>query len=196
MTYARISLAGLLPLLALAAACGGPVAKNDGGAIDSSSADRAVDADAPAADTSPGTDGGADSGPPVGRDCFPECAAAVRRSCQRPLFGAGSCTQGMNGPDTVYCYSNGVREIRQPVVDGGTTADFTQPDGQTPCYQVVVSGADQSIRSASGQEVARVTFLGGGLFDVTCGGATVTVDINDPACRTLNSADCVPGTCS
>jgi hypothetical protein len=45
--------------------------------------------------------------------------------------------------------------------------------------------------------VARVVSTTTGSVDVTCAGPTivVTVDINDPACRMLNSGDCTIGTC-
>lgn len=144
-----------------------------------------------------GTDAGGDGSTTSVRDCFPECIAALRRSCERPAAGSGTCAQGMNGADTVYCYSNGVREVRTPVVDGGTTVEFTQPDGQTVCYRVVVVGANQSFQTPAGQEVAQARAMGGTVYGVTCAGSTtsVTVDINDPTCRTLNSADCTAGGC-
>jgi len=140
--------------------------------------------------------GGAGGGTGV-PDCFPECIAALRRTCERPAAASGTCTQGTNGADTVYCYSNGVREVRTPVVDAGTTVEFTQPDGQTVCYVVVVTGATQSFRTPAGQEVGQATAMGGSVYGVTCAGATtsVTVDIDDPTCRTLNSADCTAGGC-
>lgn len=138
-------------------------------------------------------DGGADA-----RDCFPECVAALRRSCPRPAFAEGSCIQqGEANGGSVICYSNGVRETRGPTIDGGLTAEFTQPDGQTLCYVVVVVGGGQSFRTPDGREVARLVSTTTGSFDVTCAGSTtvVTVDINDPACRMLNSGDCTIGTC-
>jgi hypothetical protein len=76
------------------------------------------------------------------------------------------------------------------------TAQFTQPDGQTICYVVVAGGGGQSFQTPDGREVAWVVSASAG-WTVTCAGSTavVTVDINDPACRTLNSGDCAVGTC-
>ena len=90
-----------------------------------------------------------------------------------------------------------MREIRSLAVDGGTPVEFTQPDGQTVCYRVVVVGANQSFQTPAGQEVAQAVAMGGTVYGVTCAGSTtsVTVDINDPTCRTLNSADCTAGGC-
>jgi hypothetical protein len=99
-----------------------------------------------------------------------------------------------NGSGELYCYSNGVRELRTLTADG-TSALFTEADGQTVCYRVDVVGTSQTFRRPDGEEVAVVTALGGSSFSVTCGGATVTVDIADPACRTLNSGDCIVGAC-
>jgi hypothetical protein len=61
---------------------------------------------------------------------------------------------------------------------------------------VVVGGSSQSFRTPDGREVAQVVSSSGG-WEVICAGSTVvvTVDINDPACRTLNSGDCAIGTC-
>jgi hypothetical protein len=195
--------------------CGSSLGKSDGG-----STDAPADDGAPAGSTgaggstgaagttgqggatagTTGTGGSAGTGVDAGgdaRDCFPECVAALRRTCERPPYGAGSCASGTSGSDTVYCYSNGVREIRSAVVDAGTTAEFTQPDGQTVCYQVVVSFSTQSFRTPAGQEVAQAVAMGGSTYAVTCAGSTtsVIVDINDPSCRTLNSGDCTPGGC-
>ncbi|HEY7375491.1 MAG TPA: hypothetical protein VIF57_25260 [Polyangia bacterium] len=215
MILVRMWLVGWVVAAIAAVGCGSPASRSDGGV------------DAPVGDVAPGgsggggasgggasgggTNGGAGGsalggsgaggggagGGADGRDCFPDCVAALRRSCQRPAAGAGTCAEGMNGADTVYCYSNGVREVRTPVVDGGTTVEFTQPDGQTICYRVVVAGTSQSFRTPAGQEVAQALGMGGSVYGVTCAGATtsVTVDINDPSCRTLNSADCTPGAC-
>jgi hypothetical protein len=143
-----------------------------------------------------GGGGATDGGATDGRDCFPECVAALRRSCERPAYGEGTCLEGAIGGNTVYCYSNGVREIRMPTADGGLTIDFTQPDGQTLCYRVVTTAGYQSFRTPAGQEVAQL-MSAGAIFNVTCTGSTTTVavDYNDPACRTLNSADCTPGAC-
>lgn len=205
--------AAFLVVLALAA-CGSSAAKVDGGGPD-----------APA-DLAPGGSGGstgagggvAGAGGTVGvtgtagavggggtggglapRDCFPECVAALRRSCQRPPFGTGSCVEQTTATGgSAICYSNGVRELRGPTVDGGVTVQFTETDGQTICYVVVVvAGTNQSWRTPAGQEVAQLTAAGGSVFNVTCAGSTTTVpvDINDPACRTLNSGDCMIGTC-
>ncbi len=142
--------------------------------------------------------GATDGGAPDGRDCFPECVAALRRSCERPAYGAGTCMEAANGAQTIYCYSNGVREIRTPTADGGLSVDFTKPDGQTVCYRVVTVANGQSFRTPSGQEVALLMSTGtANIFNATCTGSTTTVavDYNDPACRTLNSADCTPGAC-
>jgi hypothetical protein len=138
--------------------------------------------------------GGPDGGAADSRECFPECVAALRRSCERPAYGEGSCSEGAVGGNTVYCYSNGVREIRM-ATDGGVTVDFTQLDGQTICYRVVAADGGQSFRTPSGQEAAFITSVGGNVFTVTCGGVTTTVDSSDPNCRTLNSADCTAGAC-
>jgi hypothetical protein len=188
-------IAVVVALLA-AGGCGGTMAKNDGAANDGGTLD------VPLADTghdqAPGPDGGTDAtgGADVGggaRDCFPECIAALRRSCERPAFGSGSCSQTTGGGITVICYSNGVHETRVPTADGGVATEFTQTDGQTLCYRVIVNGTSQSFQTPSGQEVAQVVATGGGMYSVTCGGTTVTVDGNDPTCRTLNSADCTTG---
>jgi hypothetical protein len=154
------------------------------------------------------TDGGsrADAGydgPATDRpDCFPECIAALRRSCQLPPYGSGSCTSGMSriGYDTVYCYPNGVRELHaKPSSDAGIPVDFTQADGQTICYRVVheLDAAAESYRTAAGAEVARVVYKAGDAYEVTCTGSTtaVTVYVDDPACRTLRADDCTPGEC-
>jgi hypothetical protein len=195
----------LMVAVALAlVACGSSGAsktKPDGGGAGDGGASGAAGAGgATGAGGTGGASGGAGTdGPTIGvRDCFPECVAALRRTCERPVFGAGTCSQGTNGTATVYCYSSGVREIRTRI-DGGITynIEFTQPDGQTVCYQVIATGATESFQTASGQEVAQAVNMGGGLWGVTCAGSTtaVTVDINDPSCRTLNSSDCVSGAC-
>ena len=204
MTYSKTSRL-MFVLVALVAGfgfgCSSPAAKTDGGPPDTSGSDHAPAADAApdqTIDTQGSADAGADGAPPEARDCFPECIAALRRSCQRPPFGMGSCVENATATGSMICYSNGVREIRSATVDGGTTVQFTQPDGQTICYLVVVGGGGQSWRTPAGQEVAWVVSTVNGTWDVTCAGSTVvvSVDINDPTCRTLNSADCtINGVC-
>jgi hypothetical protein len=155
-----------------------------------------ADETADAGDSAPASDGGAaaaDVGAPEARDCFPACIAMLRRSCERPAVGAGSCTSTGTIMESLYCYSNGVREILSRV-KGGARQTFKQPDGKTPCYQVMLSNADaaQSYQTPDGSEVARVVPLGNDQYDVTCDGMTVTVDASDPTCRTLERFDCTP----
>jgi hypothetical protein len=94
---------------------------------------------------------------------------------------------------SVYCYSNGIREYRDRVNRDDARITFTLPDGQTPCYDVYVSGADQTYSAPDGREVARVVSLGDDHYAVTCEDTTVTVDASDPACRTLEERDCTAG---
>jgi hypothetical protein len=200
MTYSRTS--RLIFVLVACVGCGGPAAKTDGGPADTPGSDHPPAGDATTdqpIDTqgNADADAGADGPLPPGPDCFPECIAALRRSCQRPPYGAGSCIESAAASGSVICYSNGVREIRGATVDGGTTVQFTQADGQTICYVVVIGGTGQSWRTPAGQEVAQVVSTVNGTWDVTCSGSTVavSVDIDDPTCRTLNSADCTFGVC-
>jgi hypothetical protein len=205
-----LSVACLLVIAAVG--CGGGGGTNDGAAADVPADLASGGAGGAGGGAGAGTAGGAggtagSTGGAVGTggagggtapaDCFPECVAALRRSCPRPAFGQGTCVEGAaaNGGSAI-CYSNGVRETRGPIVDGGVTATFTQPDGQTICYVVVVGGSSQSFRTPDGREVAQVVSSSGG-WEVICAGSTVvvTVDITDPACRTLNSGDCAIGTC-
>jgi hypothetical protein len=133
--------------------------------------------------------GGA-GGAPV-RDCLPSCVSNLRRNCERPAVGAGSCVTGTSGE---RCYSNGVREITTPA-NGGTLVVYTMPDGQTPCYQVLVDSAGvQHFQTVAGEDVAQGMGPTSG-YAVTCDGTTQTVDFNAPSCATLNSADCTAGTC-
>jgi hypothetical protein len=89
-----------------------------------------------------------------------------------------------------FCYANGVREIHT-TVDGGPFVTITTPDGQTVCYQVVVAGGGtEHYLTPAGQEFATLTPADGGLFNVTCDGMTVLVDINDPSCATQNGTAC------
>ena len=144
---------------------------------------------------------GADGGPEVApfTDCFPDCLVALRRNCERPAFGAGTCGVNQNGSDTVYCYSNGVREIRSPLSDGGVlTATFTMSDGKTPCYSVVASSQHQSFLNLAGEEIAQLEVIEiGRVFRVTCAGSSIaiTVDSSSPGCRSLDSADCTSNAC-
>jgi hypothetical protein len=168
--------------------------RSDGGAGPMDSPLDDVSIDGGAGDQPSGEDTGST---PPGRDCFPDCVASLRRSCQRPATDMGSCVHAGTETDGVICYSNGVREVRMQIADGGVAVEFTQPDGQTVCYRVVVSGAVLSFRTPAGQEVARVTDLGGNLYDVTCNstGMTTMVDNSPPSCRTLNRGDCTSGSC-
>lgn len=158
-----------------------------GGAGDGEAVGEAGVADAGTdASVAPGTDGPSSAV----RDCFPECIAALRRACLRPAPDAGACGAAGNQMGSVYCYSNGIREYRDRVNRDDASITFTLPDGQTPCYHVYVSGAEQTYSAPAGGEVARVVSLGDDHYDVTCDGATVTVDASDPACRTLEERDC------
>ena len=137
--------------------------------------------------------GNADAnGPSPLRDCFPDCVKSLRAECERPPVNGGNCEM-TNGPDGVtFCYSNGVHEIRHDV-NGGALVVITQPDGQTVCYQIRIdySTGVQHFQTGSGQEVAQVERLDGGLSSVTCSGRTTqTIDNNDPTCATLDSTDC------
>src|SRR5437868_3865087 len=86
-------------VLLAAGGCGGTMAKNDGAAPEGGQNDGGM-VDVPVADTghdqAPGADSGTDTtgGPDVGgggHDCFPECIAALRRTCERPAYGTGTC---------------------------------------------------------------------------------------------------------
>ena len=160
----------------------------DGGAADLPFAEASADRTA----TPDSREDDADAnGPNPLHDCFPDCVKALRAECERPPVNAGYCELA-NTPDGVtFCYSNGVREIPQDV-DGGELVVITQPDGKTACYQISIdySTGVQHFQTGSGQEVAQVASLGGGLFSVTCNGTTQTIDNNDPTCATLTSADC------
>ena len=124
------------------------------------------------------------------RDCFPACIANLRKGCERPSPDGGTCVS-VSG---MYCYSNGVHEIAQPV-DGGEVVTFTAPDGQTPCYQVAVSinGGAERYETTDGTLVAVVT-SSGSLYTVTCDGATTTVDATNPACAMVTEASCTSAT--
>jgi len=123
-------------------------------------------------------------------DCFPACVADLRRDCERPRVDAGTCTSEVG----LKCYSNGVHEISQSV-DGGSLVVFTQPDGTTPCYRVLVDSAGEHFQNLAGQDVALVTSGStAGAFVVTCNGTTVNVNIDDPSCATLNEGSCASGT--
>jgi hypothetical protein len=216
MTYLRSTVLGIA--LCATAGCGSNGSKNDRGMSGTAGTSATGDAagtggsggatggsgGASTTGGSGGTNGTAGTGGATGtggaggtqaRDCFPECVAALRRNCERPAFGAGSCAAGTLAGNMVYCYSNGVRETRMSTADGGVTTEFTQTDGQTVCYRVVVTGTTQSFQTPAGQEVAQAVSTGGNMYAVTCGGTIVTVDISDPSCRTLNSGDCTSGAC-
>jgi len=152
-----------------------------------------------AAGCGPGSGRAGDGGMAV-RDCLPDCVSSRRAACERPPVDAGgacfvSTITTSSGAGQVDCYANGVQEIHTPA-DGGTLVTITTPDGHTVCYQVLVEGSGpQHYETPAGQEFAILTPAGGGLYNVTCGGTTVSVDINNPSCATQNGGSCTSGTC-
>ena len=129
--------------------------------------------------------GGADGG--VVRDCYPPCIANLRKNCERPGLDGGTCVSVGN----MNCYSNGVREIDTALDGGGESATFTEPDGQTPCYKVVLgTNSVETYETADGQTVAVVTAVGADGYMVTCGGTTTTVTITSQACAMLTETSC------
>ncbi len=131
------------------------------------------------------------AGSPI-RDCFPACVSNLGRNCERPNVDGGTCTTGANA----ICCSNGIHEI-PTVVDGGELVFYTADDGTTNCYQVFVdSDFVQHFQTLAGQDVAQAMHLDAGVYAVTCDGATVNVNIYDPACAELNSGYCQTGTCN
>jgi hypothetical protein len=141
----------------------------------------------------PGVGGGA--GATALRDCLPTCVSSRRQACERPPIDAGACLVGGTSAGEILCYANGVHEIHS-AIDGGQLVTITTPDGQTVCYQVVVeSSGNQHYETAAGQEFASLKPAPDGGYAVSCDGATVVVDINDPACATQNGANCQSGTC-
>jgi hypothetical protein len=132
-----------------------------------------------------GAGGGAGTG--SAHDCFPPCIANLRKNCERPGLDGGTCST----TSSMICYSNGVREI-DTAVDGGETATFTETDGQTPCYKVVLDSSSgvETYETPDGQTVAVVTAIGAGGYMVTCGGTTTTVNISGQACAMVTEAQC------
>jgi hypothetical protein len=135
----------------------------------------------------------------VVRDCLPACVSSRRQACERPPIDAGACFVSAfvsgTGSGQTYCYANGVHEIHASA-DGGQLVTITTPDGQTVCYQVVVEASgNQHYETAAGQEFATLAPAPDGGYAVSCDGATVVVDINDPACATQNGGNCQSGSC-
>jgi hypothetical protein len=182
-------------------ACLSVVACSGGQKAAGPTADAAAPADHPADVALPRQEDAGEAGNPGApphKDCLPECIAAIRRSCQRPLAGTGTCTGSSNdaGVET-FCFSNGVRETRVRS-SFGFVDTFRSPDGRI-CY-VVEDGDGGALiyRTPDGREVARVTFPSANDVVVMCDAQTYHFtfrDLDDPSCREVMSGQCGQGRC-
>jgi hypothetical protein len=161
-----------------------------------------------AAGSSAGGGGGIGGGPGPATDAGAMDAAGDLTSCLGACFDtltAGcpkviGCTQAVTGTETVLCYANGVKELRQL---SGQTEDGTvkKSDGGV-CYTWTVVGRDQTFMDSSGQVVAQ---LNGGAtesrYTSICepGQVSKQVDLSTPECSAtyaIASQTCATGACS
>ena len=116
-----------------------------------------------------------------------------------------------NPAKSAFCYSNGVRELSYPFLDGGPmhAVQYTTTDGHTPCYYydtiqqadggagtfsfTYYDGDDKPIGTVTGTFTNNVADPGS---IATCpDGNSFSINLNGAGCMRLTTAQCTTGTC-
>jgi hypothetical protein len=125
-----------------------------------------------------------------------DCLGACFQTLTAPCPTVPGCTTSTMGMQTVVCYSNGVKELKQ--IDGQNVDGTVKKANGDVCYRWVLAGTDETFMDVAGDTVAQ---LKSGPTDVlytsTCepGAVMKDVDLSTPECSMLyaiSAQKCTP----
>lgn len=128
--------------------------------------------------------------------CLGDCFEALTSAC--PMVTG--CVTATAGAQTVICYANGVKELKQ--VDGANVDGTVKRANGDLCYHFTLTGTDETFMDPAGQTVAK---LNGGatatLYTAICepGDVMRSVDLSTPACSStlaVAAQTCAAGACA